>query len=271
MDSQRQRTSGDQAIPPLSFSPTGDHLTAGYGINNSGEVPNISRNINAHGTIIIEEDDKEYLDSESGKKRGSEEGVYVEGEKAVKKKRRQEKNREAAQLFRQRQKAKVHELERSVDELTCNNSEYRMKMEILVFENKILKDQLFYLKNLVSSGILITSVPNIPSFPPMPVMPAIDKADAPALVLNHSLGRAASPLVNTNNGPVIGNNNRAPLLPTNNSAPMANSPLQLNNSINTPQAINTSQIINTPQSTTCTPISNTPLAANNAEGRKQPA
>lgn len=67
-----------------------------------------------------------------------------------------------------------------------------MKMEILAFENKILKDQLFYLKNLVSSGILITSMPNAPSFP------GLDKPDTPPMMLGNSPAvatpRSASPI-----------------------------------------------------------------------------
>jgi len=57
-------------------------------------------------------------------------------------------------LFRHRQKARVQELEKTVEDLTCNNNEVKMKLELLTFENKILKDQLLYLRNLISSGAI---------------------------------------------------------------------------------------------------------------------
>jgi len=135
--------------------------------------------------------------------------IQMDGEKAVKKKRRQEKNREAAQLFRQRQKAKVHDLERSVNELAGSNSEFRMKMEILAFENKILKDQLFYLKNLVASGILISGAAS-PFSPQMPFVPNLEKLDPSLMNLNG------------HNAPLNNNQQQAP--PNNNSMPKQNNP-----------------------------------------------
>jgi hypothetical protein len=182
-NSFKAKTNGDPSI--LSLSPTDNMPNPSYS-NHVGAMPNLSGSINAQGTIS---DSKSPI-SDAEKRRPSHDINIVDGDKAVKKRRRQEKNREAAQLFRQRQKAKVHELERAVDDLTCNNSEYRMKMEILAFENKILKDQLFYLKNLVSSGILITSMPSVPTFSPVAAVPN-DKGDVSALVLNGN--RAALP------------------------------------------------------------------------------
>jgi len=89
----------------------------------------------------------------------------ISGEPEVKnpKKKRQEKNREAAQLFRQRQKTKVNELENKMDALIGVNNSYRMQIDSLFSENKMLQEQLLYWKNVVSSGILITRVPNYSS------------------------------------------------------------------------------------------------------------
>jgi hypothetical protein len=172
----KAKANGDPSV--LSLSPTDNMPNTSYS-NHVGAMSNLSGSINAQGTIS---ESRSPL-SDAEKRRPSHDINIVDGDKAVKKRRRQEKNREAAQLFRQRQKAKVHELERAVDDLTCNNSEYRMKMEILAFENKILKDQLFYLKNLVSSGILITSMPSVPAFSPVAAVPN-DKGDVSALMMN---------------------------------------------------------------------------------------
>jgi hypothetical protein len=98
----------------------------------------------------------------------------MEEEKAVKKKRRQEKNREAAQLFRQRQKQRVHDLEKKVEELSVSNNEYRTKVEILSFENRILRDQLTYLRNLIASGIVIPNA-NLQAMASMPQDANVDK------------------------------------------------------------------------------------------------
>jgi len=209
MDSHRHKlsTSGDQIISPFSFSPTGDIMTGTTTNSNIGArlVPD---NVSACNYQDDSEDGEYKSGSESSRKRDGRKNSgaarVIDGERAVKKKRRQEKNREAAQLFRQRQKAKVHELEQSVDELTYNNNDYRMKMEILVFENKILKDQLMYLKNLVSSGILVTSVPPIPSSFSVP-----DRSDVTSLLMagrgggmsipNHLPSRIFTEISNVNN------------------------------------------------------------------------
>jgi len=174
-DLQRHnKASGDQAPRLLPLYASGDSMV----IENStfGSTTGVVPTLDAQGSI-----NEEILKSLLEKEKGSvlEDIPLIEGDRTVKKKRRQEKNREAAQLFRQRQKARVHELERSVDELTCNNSEFRMKMEILAFENKILKDQLFYLKNLVSAGILITSAPTGSSFP---LVPNLEKSEASTIM-----------------------------------------------------------------------------------------
>jgi len=75
-------------------------------------------------------------------------------------KKRQEKNREAAQLFRQRQKAKVAELEKKMQTLIEISNDYRLSIDALFSENKLLTDQLVYWKTIVASGILISQAPS---------------------------------------------------------------------------------------------------------------
>jgi hypothetical protein len=63
------------------------------------------------------------------------------------------RNREAAQLFRQRQKAYLQELEENVTEIAIENSEMKAKAELLRSENKLVRDQLDYLRNIIAEGI----------------------------------------------------------------------------------------------------------------------
>jgi hypothetical protein len=96
--------------------------------------------------------------------------------KDAKRERRLERNREAAQQFRQRQKTYIQDLETKVSTLTNENSEFRAKVEILNSENKLIKEQLTYLRQFISQAIALT----FPSFagppgagiqPPPPLIP----------------------------------------------------------------------------------------------------
>lgn len=64
--------------------------------------------------------------------------------------RRLVKNREAAQLFRQRQKAYIGDLEVKVDKLSTENVTLQSKVDLLSAENKLIKEQLGYLRNFIS-------------------------------------------------------------------------------------------------------------------------
>jgi len=77
----------------------------------------------------------------------------VEGdddELQVKRNRRLVKNREAAQLFRQRQKAYINDLEQKVEKLSTENVTLQSKVDLLSAENKLIKEQLGYLRNFIS-------------------------------------------------------------------------------------------------------------------------
>lgn len=69
------------------------------------------------------------------------------------------KNREAAQLFRQRQKAYIQDLEKKVADLSATNNDFRARVELLNSENKLIKEQLLYLRNFITQVSLSHSIP----------------------------------------------------------------------------------------------------------------
>ena len=86
-----------------------------------------------------------------------------------------ERNREAAQLFRQRQKAYVDELEDKVNLLLKENIEAKTKVNALLDENKAIKDEMAQVRSFLSqtlkasfaleqlqSGNLIQNLQNLP-------------------------------------------------------------------------------------------------------------
>eukprot|EP01098_Paradermamoeba_levis_P010110 TRINITY_DN4232_c0_g1_i1.p1 TRINITY_DN4232_c0_g1~~TRINITY_DN4232_c0_g1_i1.p1 ORF type:complete len:136 (+),score=32.09 TRINITY_DN4232_c0_g1_i1:46-408(+) len=75
--------------------------------------------------------------------------------KNMKRQKRLEKNREAAQQFRQRQREYITDLEGRVSVLNVTNSEYKIKLESLDAENKILKDQLSYLRSFIGQAVSV--------------------------------------------------------------------------------------------------------------------
>jgi hypothetical protein len=97
----------------------------------------------------------------------------------MKKQRRLVKNREAAQLFRQRQKEYISNLELKAAELTTANTEANARVELLASENKLMKEQLIYLRNFMKQAVaysfpLATTMPmgQVPIVPP-PASPTL--------------------------------------------------------------------------------------------------
>jgi len=74
-------------------------------------------------------------------------------ERNMKRQRRLVKNREAAQLFRQRQKAYIQDLEKKVADLSATNNDFRARVELLNSENKLIKEQLLYLRNFITQAV----------------------------------------------------------------------------------------------------------------------
>ncbi len=63
------------------------------------------------------------------------------------------KNRQAAQLFRKRQKEYIADLENKVAEVTNKNIALMAKVDVLVSENKLVKDQLAFLRTFVVGAL----------------------------------------------------------------------------------------------------------------------
>jgi len=89
----------------------------------------------------------------------------TDDEKAAKKQRRLLKNREAAAQFRHRQKAYMQKLEKHAEDLHTSNSQVQAKIELLASENKLMKEQLGYLRNFMKNAVSL-SIPTPPSLPP---------------------------------------------------------------------------------------------------------
>jgi hypothetical protein len=73
-----------------------------------------------------------------------------EDQKASPRHNRLLKNREAAQQFRQRQKTYIQDLEQKIEELTTSNMSQGNRAEKLETENKLLKEQVEYLRGFVT-------------------------------------------------------------------------------------------------------------------------
>jgi hypothetical protein len=76
-----------------------------------------------------------------------------EDESDLKKQKRLVKNRKAAQLFRARQKAYIHDLENQVQQLQTQNVELKVKSDLLNSENSLLKEQLLYLRSFITQAV----------------------------------------------------------------------------------------------------------------------
>lgn len=83
----------------------------------------------------------------------------LDEEQKLKRQRRLIKNREAAQQFRQRQKEYIQNLERRVTELNTHVGETHKHIELLTAENRLLRDQLVYLYNVMRQNLSLTTPP----------------------------------------------------------------------------------------------------------------
>jgi len=70
------------------------------------------------------------------------------------------KNRQAAQQFRKRQKSHIVNLESQVDSLSAENAVLASRVDMLVMENKLIRDQLDYMRNFVMNCLQLTFRPN---------------------------------------------------------------------------------------------------------------
>lgn len=81
-----------------------------------------------------------------------EDDKFEEGDTESKQKRQRRllKNREAAQLFRQRQKAYIQDLEKKVAKLNAETTQFRSKVDLLTTENKLVREQMNYMRSFLS-------------------------------------------------------------------------------------------------------------------------
>eukprot|EP01089_Gocevia_fonbrunei_P013292 TRINITY_DN3376_c0_g1_i3.p1 TRINITY_DN3376_c0_g1~~TRINITY_DN3376_c0_g1_i3.p1 ORF type:complete len:227 (-),score=43.90 TRINITY_DN3376_c0_g1_i3:139-819(-) len=75
------------------------------------------------------------------------------------KEKRRQKNRQAAKLFRKRQKKYIEDLEEKVGNLETENTTLTSKVNLLSVENKLVREQLDYMRNFVTTAFQFT-VPN---------------------------------------------------------------------------------------------------------------
>jgi len=74
-------------------------------------------------------------------------------EQDTKRQKRRVKNREAAQLFRQRQKQHIRDLEEEVRGINNKNVVLNTQIEVLKAENTMVKEQLRYLRCFITEGL----------------------------------------------------------------------------------------------------------------------
>ncbi|EGC37178.1 hypothetical protein DICPUDRAFT_150254 [Dictyostelium purpureum] len=103
---------------------------------------------------LLDYSDEEYSDSDQEHDDDDENEDGGNGEN--KKNRRLLKNREAAQLFRQRQKEYISSLESKASTLEASNSTALSKVSHLTEENQLMKDKVKYLKNFVKQAVSIS-------------------------------------------------------------------------------------------------------------------
>lgn len=71
-------------------------------------------------------------------------------------------------MFRQRQKVYIQDLEKRTNDLTAENASLRAKVELLGAENKVIRDQLAYLRSVIGNAVQINmdKMPQAPKVGP---------------------------------------------------------------------------------------------------------
>jgi len=120
---------------------------------------------------------------------GGEKELSVEEVKDLKKQKRLAKNREAAQMFRQRQKDYISQLESLATELSVANTEASARVELLTSENKLMKEQLGYLRSFMKQAVSVswTCNPVPQQMHPFPQVNALTHPTLPTLAPSSSI------------------------------------------------------------------------------------
>ena len=77
------------------------------------------------------------------------------------------KNREAAQQFRQRQRDHIDVLEKQVQQLLEQRAQYNTQTDLLVAENKLVRDQVHYMREFLSQALAFAFSQNVSRMYPM--------------------------------------------------------------------------------------------------------
>mmetsp|Transcript_110350 Transcript_110350/g.165120 ORF Transcript_110350/g.165120 Transcript_110350/m.165120 type:complete len:278 (+) Transcript_110350:47-880(+) len=137
----------------------------------------------------------------------------------VKRQKRLVKNREAAQLFRQRQKNYIQDLEKKVEALVAENNQFNGKAELLQSENRLLRDQLTYLRGFLTQ-IMSMAFPMQSQNSSLPMMPNFNFGEAASASGNAQETTLSSSATQQSNTPIS-----APSLP---HAPPSSNPSEVN-------------------------------------------
>jgi len=174
-----------------------------------GIVPDVT-----HGMNLPSEQPNTIATSTSPRKRkgadndpAASNAPFDEEKKLEKKQRRLLKNREAAQHFRTRQKEYIASLENRAAALTSANIEANARLDLLASENKLMKEQLVYLRSFMKqavafslpyqqhtggapSSLSASPVPSSPSSPtafPTPLLDTILELGIPTSAANYGV------------------------------------------------------------------------------------
>lgn len=77
------------------------------------------------------------------------------------------KNREAAQQFRQRQRDHIDVLEKQVQQLLEQRAQYNTQTDVLLAENKLVRDQVHYMREFLSQALAFAFSQNVSRMYPM--------------------------------------------------------------------------------------------------------
>lgn len=77
------------------------------------------------------------------------------------------KNREAAQQFRQRQRDHIDVLEKQVQQLLEQRAQYNTQTDVLLAENKLVRDQVSYMREFLSQALAFAFSQNVSRMYPM--------------------------------------------------------------------------------------------------------
>ncbi|ELR16326.1 bZIP transcription factor domain containing protein [Acanthamoeba castellanii str. Neff] len=143
------------AVPPDALNANRKRKKDGVSSNGTGTAPTkkAAQSAAAKKTKKQQQAQLDLSDEEDDLDVGAGDGTLPERE------RRLLKNRKAAQQFRKRQKNHILELEARVETLSTENSTLTSQVELLHAENKLIREQLDYMRSFVLNALQFTFPP----------------------------------------------------------------------------------------------------------------